>query len=117
MESGVYPMKEFNSFDDVKATLPLLMQEAINYGCPDIHHAVYNQLGTFCCPSLFIEQKYQNDIKEYLFCKDFNIPPKSGSYSEQPHKTVQKFNIIKVAISKLEEMQYKKLEQKRVNNG
>lgn len=112
-----YPIKEFNSLDDVKSTIPILVEEAIKYGCPDVNHAVYNQLGTFSCPTLFLENKYQNDIRQYLFCKDFHIPPSTGSYSDQPYKTIQKFNIIKVAISKLEEMQQKKLQQQRTNNG
>ena len=111
--SGGYPIQQFNSLEDVKAMIPSLVNEAIEYGCPDVNYAVYNQLGSFSCTSLFLDAQSQKDIKKYLFCKDFNIPPSSGSYEEQQNKTIQKFTIIKSAISKLEEMQQKKMERER----
>ena len=112
--SGEYPIQQFNSLDDIKATIPSLVNEAVESGCSDVNYAVYNQLGFFSCTSLFLDNNFQKDIKKYLFCKDFNIPPSSGSYEDQPNKTIQKFTIIKSAISKLEEMQQKKMERKRV---
>jgi len=108
-----YPIQKFNSLDDVKSYIPSLVNEAVEYGCPDVNYAVYNQLGTFSCTSLFLNNYSQKDIGKYLFCKDFNIPPSDGSYESQPYKTLQKFNIIKSAIGKLEEMQHRKMQKER----
>ena len=67
----------------------------------------------FSCTSLFLNNTSQREISKYLFCKDFNIPPSSGSYEHQPYKTLQKFNIIKSAIAKLQEVEQEKMQKKK----
>ena len=88
----------------------------------DIASSVSQQLPFFCCPNIILDKRYQKDISKYIYCKEFNVPPYPGSYESQPHKWILKTNIIKTAISKMEERQYNKAKRnaeikKGVSNG
>ena len=113
MTSGKYPLKEFNSFDDIKDTIPLLLEESLKHNSENINYSIYNQLCIFSCMNVFVNNESQRDISQYIFCKDFGTTPFPGSYKEQPYKTLQKFNIIKSAIAKLEEVEYEKNKRKK----
>ena len=64
-----------------------------------------------------LEDSHQKDISQYLYCKDFSISPFPGSYIEQPMRWIKKTSIIKFALSKREEREYNKQQQKLGNNN
>ena len=74
----------------------------------DIGSSVSQQLPFFSCPNIIINKKHQKDISKYIYCKEFNVPPYPGSYESQPYRWILKSNIIKTAISKVEDRQYRK---------
>ena len=58
--------------------------------------------------NIVIKPKYQRDISQYLYCKEFGVTPFPGAYGEQPQRWINKVNIIKTAMGKREEREYKK---------
>jgi len=57
---------------------------------------------------LFLDNETQKDISKYFYCKEFNISPYPGSYGQQPKKWVDRYYIIKSALTKKEELMAKK---------
>ena len=47
-----------------------------------------------------------------MYCKDFHISPYPGDYGKQPSKWIQKAQIIKTALAKLEAREIKKIRDK-----
>jgi len=118
MVDGKYPIKTFNSDEDVLEIIGLLEKETtqlIEEGKDfDVATAVSSQLPFFGCNNIVLKNEYQKDISKYLYCKEFGIPPHKGEYGEQPYKWVQKYQIIKNALSKREEIMIKRA---RETNG
>ncbi len=81
----------------------------------DIAGSVSHQLPFFSCMNIMLRKEYQRDIAQYLYCQEFNIPPFPGTYGQQPKKWIEKINIIKPLIKKLEIKQQQKLKEN--NNG
>jgi hypothetical protein len=54
----------------------------------------------FCCKNVVQSREIQKDIERYVYCEQFNIPPYSGSYGDQPAKWVDRAFIIKNALAK-----------------
>lgn len=46
--------------------------------------------------NIVIKPKYQRDISQYLYCKEFGVTPFPGAYGEQPQRWINKVNIIKM---------------------
>ena len=77
----------------------------------DIASSVSQQLPFFSCVNTMIDKKAQKDISKYLYCKEFNVPPFPGSYESQSNRWIVKSNIIKTAMSKREQREYKRAER------
>ena len=82
----------------------------------DISSSVSQQLPHFCCINIMLDNQAQKDISQYLYCKEFSIPPYPGSYGMQPLKWIEKANVIKYAIAKRDEREYRKAKMK-INKG
>ena len=65
---------EFSCIDDVYEEIFRLYDEAINKDF-NLGEALYSQIPFFADIGLLLDQKCQNRIKEYNFCKNFNCPP------------------------------------------
>ena len=84
----------------------------------DIASSVSQQLPHFSCMNIMLNRQAQKDISQYLYCKEFGVAPFQGDYGMQPHRWINKVNIIKVAMAKREEREYKKAQRKaEVKNG
>ena len=59
---------------------------------------IAEQLPFFVCSNKVIDEKAQKDISRFIYSKDTNTPPYSGSYGDTPHIWVQKYYIIKQAM-------------------
>ena len=77
----------------------------------DIASSISQQLSFFSCPNIILNNENQSDISQYLYCKEFGVTPFPGSYKEQPARWIHKVNIIKNAMSKREEREYKKIQR------
>ena len=67
----------------------------------------------FACPTSLLDSDHQKDIKRYIYCSDFGVPPYSGGFGEQPARWVEKSFIINNAFAKKEIA----LREKVKNNG
>ena len=83
----------------------------------DIASSVSQQLPFFSCTNIVINREAQKDIAQYLYCKDFNTSPFPGSYIEQPARWIIKSNIIKNALSRIEERLNKKAQREAEIKG
>ena len=84
----------------------------------DIPSSVSQQLPFFSCMNIVLNNEFQKDISQYLYCKEFNIPPFLGDYGMQPHRWINKVNIIKVAMNKREDrMQRKSKREAEIKAG
>ncbi len=78
----------------------------------DIPSSISQQLPFFSCMNIVLNKEYQKDISQYLYCKEFNTSPFEGSYGDQPHRWINRVNIIKVAMFKREDRMQKKAQRK-----
>ena len=102
----------FNSINDVWDYIALLCQESKEHHkkgsqFTDLNN-IYEQLPFFVCPNHIVDEKDQKDISRYIYSKDTNTPPYRGSYGDTPSVWVQKYYIIKQALS----LRESKLKQK-----
>ena len=72
--------------------------EAIEKNISAIGETLYLEHFFFCNTTELIDQNIQNTIKEYNFCKTFNIPP-FPSLNETPAKTIDEFLLIENEIA------------------
>ena len=70
----------------------------------DIAASVSRQLPFFSCMNIILDRQSQRDVSQYLYCKEFNISPFEGDYGDQPQRWIDKVNIMKVAMSKRDEL-------------
>ena len=61
--------------------------------------------------NIILDRQSQRDISQYLYCKEFNISPFEGDYGDQPQRWINKVDIIKVAMSKRDELIQKKTQK------
>ena len=98
-------MREFTCNDDVWDVIDLLVEETKqmnNKGNEfDIAKSVDAQLPFFACKNALYDKYIQRDIARYLYCDQFNVPPYSGSFDDQPVTWIDKAFIIKNALAKL----------------
>ena len=84
----------------------------------DIASSVSQQLPFFSCVNIMLNRQSQKDISQYLYCKEFGVVPFPGDYGMQPQRWINKVNIIKTAMSRREEREYKKAQRKaEMNKG
>ena len=77
----------------------------------DIATSLSSQLPHFCCSNVMLDNKFQKDISQYLYCKEFGIPPFPGHYGMQPYKWINKANVIKNAMAKREQRMNRKAQR------
>ena len=99
-------MGEFTCVDDVWKVIDLLIEETKKCNSEegrefDIAKSVKAQLPFFCCCNMVYDKYLQRDIKRYLYCEQFNVPPYSGDFDAQPVTWIDKAFIIKNALAKL----------------
>ena len=115
-QGGGYPFKVFRSDKDIWDVIELLIAETkeINDGGKsfDIPSSVSQQLPHFSCMNIVLDKESQKAISQYLYCKEFGVAPFQGDYGMQPHRWINKVNIIKTAMAKREEREYKKAQAK-----
>ena len=71
--------------------------------------ALYKQISFFADPHLLVDNKIQDRIKEYQFCKQFKCPP-YPTLQETPYEVIDDFLIIEEEFNNCieEERQEKK---------
>ncbi len=87
----------FNSIDDVYMVLNECYDKCVEKGFDRLGEALYQQSLFIVNDTLLIDKKIQNKIKEFQFCKEFNVPP-YPSLQETPVDTINNFNIINQEI-------------------
>jgi len=91
---GKYETRHFTSNDDVWLVIDLLIKETEQTNTEgrsfNIAESVMAQLPFFACKSIMLDKESQQDIARFMYSKQFNISPYSGSYGEQPKKWVEK---------------------------
>jgi|TARA_Y100000401_G_C8316897_1_gene223015 hypothetical protein len=100
----------YSSIDDVYEELMILYDKADKKGFK-IGEALYKQSLFFVDTDLIVDNKAQNLIKKYTFCKKFNTPP-YPSLQDTPAKLVDDFMLIDEEITAIKESK-----NKEVNNG
>ncbi len=91
---GKYETRHFTSDDDVWLVIDLLIEETEQQNTEgrsfNIAESVMAQLPFFACKNMMLDREAQQDISRYMYSKQFQISPYSGSYGEQPKKWVEK---------------------------
>ena len=91
---GKYQTRHFTSREDVWLVIDLLIKETEQTNTEgrsfNIAESVMAQLPFFACKSIMLDKESQQDIARFMYSKQFNISPYSGSYGEQPKKWVEK---------------------------
>ena len=110
---GKRPTWEFKSDDDVWKVIDLIIQETKDFNAEndkdfDIVESVYAQLPFFGCRNVLYSEETQKDIERYTYCEKFNVPPYEGDYGKQPYSWIQKTNLIRKYLAKLEARQIDK---------
>lgn len=77
---------------DVYDKVIKLYEEAENKGF-NVGEAIYTQTFFFTDHALLVDNKMQNRIREYQFCKQFSCPPYS-TLQETPVKLIEQFSVI-----------------------
>ena len=83
---------DYNCIDDIYDELIALYDESESKGF-QVGEAIYTQVPFFADERLFVTDKIQNRIKEYLFCKTFSTPI-YRSVQETPAQIVDDFLVI-----------------------
>ena len=83
----------FESQEDVYLVLEQCYDKCIEKGYSRLGAALYKQSLFIANDIMFIDQKYQDKLKAYKFCKKFNCPP-YPSLQQTPIETIDSFNII-----------------------
>lgn len=109
-------MKRFESLEDVWDVIDLLVIECREVNSRlkkgfDVTKSILNQIPFFTCPSHLHDQKYQSDIKRYMYCSETNVSPYKGDYNQQPYRWVEKYFIIRNAFAKYQNNVIKKAKQ------
>ena len=71
------------------------------------------QLPFFTCSNVFLDKDIQSDIQRYIYCKDMNVAPYEGTYSQQPAIWLFRYSIIKKAFAKIEKQVIQKTRNKK----
>ena len=92
----------FNNINDVWDYIVLLQVESKEHqkkgGKFSELNNIWELLPFFMCLNNMIDEKAQKDISRFIYSKDTNTPPYSGSYCDTHHIWVQKYYIIKQAM-------------------
>ena len=83
----------FESQEDVYLVLEQCYDKCIEKGYSRLGEGLYKQSLFIANDIMFIDQKYQDKLKAYKFCKKFNCPP-YPSLQDTPVETIDIFNII-----------------------
>tara|TARA_Y100001938_G_scaffold142799_1_gene214626 strand:- start:519 stop:809 length:291 start_codon:yes stop_codon:yes gene_type:complete len=79
----------------------------------DIYTSIKSQVNFFACPNNLLDQKLQDDIAKYVYCKNTKTSPYRGAYGDTPSLWIQKFFVIKSAMHQLEKIQQNKMKKER----
>ena len=94
---------KFNNGNDVWEYIDLLRSESEEHRKKGSSFTVltdiFEQLPFFSCVNKVIDEKSQKDISRYVYSTESSTPPYSGSYGDTPHVWVQKYYIIKQAMT------------------
>jgi len=87
-------MRHFTSDSEVWQIIDLIIKETEQSNDEgssfNIAESVMAQLPFFACKNIMLDRESQQDIARFMYSKQFNISPYSGSYGEQPKKWVEK---------------------------
>ena len=83
---------EFKDISDVYDEIIRLYEEAEDKGF-NVGESIYTQSFFFADLALLVDNKMQNRIKEYQFCKQFSCPP-YPSLQETPANIIEQFSVI-----------------------
>ena len=92
----------FNNIDDVYKTLEECYNKCVEKGFDKLGESLYQQMLYVVNDNLILDSKSQDLIKQYQFCKKFNIPP-YPSLQETPIKIMDSFIIIDSEITNYKE--------------
>ena len=117
-----YPFIDFKSEDDVWYIINKLIEEIDSLRAKgknvNLVSSIYQQTPFFACKNIFLSPQHQKSIQKYMYCKDFSISPREGSYGKQSNRWIETALTIKNAISAKEAEAYEKAnnEAKRKQN-
>ena len=119
---GVRPVWEFKSDKDIWNVIDLIIEEVSEFNAEkgkefDIEQSVQAQLPFFCCKNRIFDKEIQEDIKRYMYSKNFGISPYEGDYGKQPYLWVEKVFIIKKAFAQLEKNKIDKAKTNGTRNN
>ena len=100
-------MIQFKNIDDVHEHFIDVYDYSIKKSVKKLGESIYLQGSFFYDLMLFVDQKIQDRIKEFTFCKSFNCPP-FPSLNETPENIVDEFMTIESEFNSISEHKQRK---------
>ena len=98
---------KFNSIEDVHLMFEKVYDDSISRSVKKLGESVYMQGAFFYDLMLFVDQDYQDRIKEFSFCKSFNCSPYS-SLQETPENLIEDFLTIEAEFNSIKDHKQRK---------
>ena len=90
----------FRSMDDVYTELEACYDEIMEKNINAIGDTLYTEHFFFCNTSELLDEKCQQRIKEYTYCKTFSTPPYK-SLQDTPANIIDEFMLIEKELNYL----------------
>ena len=101
----------FNDSSELKDYLLRVYREAIEFNNGEMSGAIldtYSQMPFFCNINIFLDTKFQSDLRRYIYVQDTGTPPYDGGYGSTPKIWVDKYFIIKGIVNEYQNREIKK---------
>ena len=101
----------FNDSSELKDYLLRVYREAIEFNNGEMSGAIldtYSQMPFFCNINIFLDTKFQSDLRRYIYVQDTGTPPYDGGYGSTPKIWVDKYFIIKGIVNEYQNREMKK---------
>ena len=100
-----------NDSSELKDYLLRVYREAIEFNNGEMSGAIldtYSQMPFFCNINIFLDTKFQSDLRRYIYVQDTGTPPYDGGYGSTPKIWVDKYFIIKGIVNEYQNREIKK---------
>jgi len=101
----------FNDSSELKDYLLRVYREAREFNNGEMSGAIldtYSQMPFFCNINIFLDTKFQSDLRRYIYVQDTGTPPYDGGYGSTPKIWVDKYFIIKGIVNEYQNREMKK---------
>ena len=101
----------FNNRPELDSYLLRVYRESLDFNKSNSSGAIldtFSQMPYFCNIEIFLSNKFQHDIRRYMYADQTGSPPYPGGYGEAPQIWIEKYYIIRGIINTHQNREIKK---------